>query len=96
MWRRGKATYSSISAVRNSNNDDGGASNFSGSGGISSSSSGSFSASAAAAAGFSAGGARTSELIQRGLVASWSNQQLASGHGQDQRRSADTTRGVDD
>jgi hypothetical protein len=26
----------------------------------------------------------------------WSNQQLTSGHGQDQRRSADTTRGVDD
>ncbi len=40
--------------------------------------------------------ARTSELIQRGLVASWSNQRLTSGHGQDQRRSADTTPGVDD
>ncbi len=61
---KGKYALQFDQRMRDGNNDDGGGtSNFSR---ISGSGSGSFSATAA---GFSAGGARTSELIQRGLVA---------------------------
>ena len=92
--KKGKGAAQFDQRGANSNNDDGGASNFSG---IQRQQQRELQRISSGSSGIQRGWrARTSELIQRGLVASWSNQQLASGHGQDQRRSADTTRGVDD